>query len=73
MTGRELSLHREAVLVQAWRSGNVLWFTERARKYGRAEPRSIWAGTIVVIERRGPARFFEVALNTFQNHRDASR
>jgi len=73
MTGRELSLHREAVLVQAWRSGNVLWFTERARKYGRAEPRSIWAGTIVVIERRGPARFFEVGLNTFQNHRDASR
>jgi len=61
MNGRELSLHREAVLVQAWRSGNVHWFAERARKYGYAEPRSIWAGRIVVIERRGPARFFDVS------------
>jgi hypothetical protein len=51
MTGRELSLRREAVLTQAWRSGNVHWFAERARKYGYAEPRSIWAGKIVVIER----------------------
>jgi hypothetical protein len=73
MNGRELSLHREAVLVQAWRSGNIHWFVERARKYGQAEPRSIWGGAIVVIERRGPARFFEVSPNTFQNHRDALR
>ena len=61
MTGRELSLHREAVLIQAWRSGNLHWFAERARKYGHTEPRSIWAGTVVVVDRRGPARFFDVS------------
>ena len=61
MTGRELSLHREAVLIQAWNSGKIHWFAERARKYGHAEPRSIWAGTITVVERRGPAQFFDVS------------
>lgn len=53
MRNRELSLHREAVMIQAWRSGKIYWFAERARKYGQIEPRSIWAGSIVVVSRRG--------------------
>jgi hypothetical protein len=53
MRSRELSLHREAVLIQAWRSGKIYWFAERARKYGQIETRSIWAGSIAVVSRRG--------------------
>ena len=53
MRWNELIDHRHAVLVQAWNSGNMTWFRERAKKYALANPYSIWRGVHYEFTERG--------------------